>query len=332
MRIDRYISIVDTHTECDPTRIVIGGIPYLFGKTMVEKRDYFKKHLDHIRQCILYEPRGHKDAFGAVITDPVEKGSDLGIFFMDAAGYLDLCGHGTMACANVATTLGLVIPQGKEIVQVDTPAGSVRAKINYRDGEVCDVTVRSVPSFLYLQDVEVRTSVGSVKVDISYSGNFFAFLEAKAVGYSVKNEHFPDLIRIGLEIKKELNRKVKVVHPELPHINTVELIEFLDQPNHPEAHYKNLLVYGEGALARDPCATGTCAKLALEVAKGKRKLNEELVYEGILGTIYRARAVEKTKVGHLDAVIPEITGRTFITGFLNIVSDHRDPMENGWLI
>jgi proline racemase len=332
MRIDRYISIVDTHTECDPTRIIIGGIPYLHGKTIVEKRDFFRKHLDPIRQCVIFEPRGHKDAFGAVITDPVQKGSDIGIFFMDAAGYLDLCGHGTMACANVASTLGLVVPKGKEVLQIDTPAGLVTAKINYRDGEVSDVTIRSVPSFLYMKDVEVKTSVGTVNVDISYSGSFFAFLDAKAVGYSVKNEHFPALIKIAMEIKKELNSKVKVAHPEMPHINKVELIEFLDQPGNPEAHYKNLLVYGEGALGRDPCATGACAKIALEVAEGKRKLDEELVYEGILGTIYRARAVEKTKVGNLAAVIPEITGRTFITGFLNIVSDHRDPMENGWLI
>ncbi len=270
--------------------------------------------------------------FGAVLTEPVEEGSDFGIFFIDASGFMDLCGHGIMAAANVTTTFGFIAQKGKEILRIDTTAGPVQAKINFSQGKVQDVTVKSVPSFLFENDVAVRTSVGTLKADISFSGNFFAFLEAPQAGIELNQANIPAFVRVGMEVKNELNKNLKIFHPEIPHIDKIEIVEFFDKPNHPEARERNVLIYGEGLVGRDPCGTGTCAKMATEVCKGKLGINEEYVCEGILGTIYRGRAVERIKVGKYDAIIPEITGRTFIVGFNNFVLDQRDPMPNGWLL
>ncbi len=332
MDICRSVNVVDTHTECDLCRLVIGGIPPIPGKTMMEKRNYFSEHLDDIRKFVIQEPRGHRDMFGAVLTAPVEEGSDFGIFFIDASGFMDLCGHGIMAAANVSTSLGFIAQKGKENLFIDTTAGKVQAKINFREGRVKDVTVKSVPSFLYQKDVPVKTSAGTLSADVSFSGNFFAFLRAPQAGIALNPGNIPAFVKLGMEVKNELNRNVRIAHPELPHIDKVEIIEFFDEPNHPEARERNVLIYGEGLVGRDPCGTGTCAKMATEVARGKLKLNEEYVGEGILGTIYRGRAVEKAKVGNFDAIVPEITGRTFIVGFCNFVLDRTDPMPTGWFL
>jgi proline racemase len=144
--------------------------------------------------------------------------------------------------------------------------------------------------------------------------------------------NIPAFVKLGMEVKNELNKSLKIAHPEFPHMDKIEIVEFFDKPNHPEARERNVLIYGEGLVGRDPCGTGTCAKMATEVAKGKLGINEEYVGEGILGTIYRGRAVERAKVGKYDAIIPEITGRTFVVAFCNFVLDQRDPMPNGWLL
>lgn len=332
MDICRTLYAIDTHTECDPCRIIIGGIPHIPGKTMIDKRKYFSHYLDDLRKFIINEPRGHKDMFGAVITDPVEENSDFGIIFIDASGYMDLCGHGIMAAANVATTLGFIAEKGKEILQIDTTAGTVHARINFCQGKVKDVTVKSVPSFFFKGNIPVKTSVGTLKADIGFSGNFFAFIEARETGCRVNVQNIPFFAKLGMEVKSEINKNIKVFHPEISHLDKVELIEFIDEPVHPEAKGKNVVIYGEGLVGRDPCGTGTCAKMAIEVAKGKLSINEEFVFEGILGTVYRGRAVGKTTVGNYDAIVPEITGRTFITGFMNFVLDQRDPMPSGWYI
>ena len=332
MDICRSINVIDTHTECDPCRIVVGGIPHISGKTMIEKRNYFSQHLDDIRKFVIHEPRGHRDMFGAVLTEPVEEGSDFGIFFIDASGFMDLCGHGLMAAANVSTTFGFIAQKGKGILGIDTTAGTVQARINFDRGKVKDVTIKSVPSYLFEKDVPVKTSAGTLNADISFSGNFFAFLQARQAGVELSPANIPAFVKLGMEVKNELNKNLKIIHPEFPHIDKIEIVEFFDKPNHPEARERNVLICGEGLVGRDPCGTGTCAKMATEVAKGHLAINEEYVGEGILGTIYRGRAVERARVGKYDAIIPEITGRTFVVGFCNFVLDQGDPMPNGWLL
>ncbi len=329
LKINRVLWCIDTHTECDPTRILISGLPPLPKVSMHDKKEFFTEHLDHVRRFLMHEPRGHKDMFGAVITDTIEENCDFGVLFMDPEGYLDFCGHGIIAVTTVMLEMNGLKPKEAGVIRVDTPAGIVKARPI--QGKSLSVAVESVPSFLVETDFKIHTSSGVVPVDIAFGGNFFAFVKASDLKLEIEEKNLPKLTALCMEIKRELNKR-KWEHPEIPDINTVELIEVLDKPRNPEAQVLTMLVYGNGQVARDPCASGTCAKVGLEVAKGKLKLGGSIICEGILGTTYTGKALRAVRVGAQEAVIPEIIGRSFVTGLLQFILDEKDPLPSGWLI
>jgi proline racemase/trans-L-3-hydroxyproline dehydratase len=297
---------------------------------MREKKEFFIHNYDDIRRFLMHEPRGHKDMFGAVITDSIRDECDFGLLFIDTDGYLDFCGHGVIAATTVMLKLMGLKPKDKDgIVKVDIPAGVVSARPI--PGEVLSIAVEAVPSFLVEAEAKIATSIGLIPVDIAYSGNFFAFAKATDLGLEINEKNIPRLVSIALEIKAELNHRTWE-HPEIPGVHTVDLIEILDKPHRPDAQARTLLVYGEGQVARDPCASGTCAKVGLEVSKGNMKIGDEIVCEGILGTIYKGKAIRTCLVGSTPAVIPEIQGRTFITGMDQFFLEDDDPLPTGWLI
>lgn len=330
MDLSRVIWCADTHTECDPTRLVISGVPPLPHVGMKEKRDYFATHHDDLRRFLIHEPRGHQDMFGAVITDSIRDDCDFGLIFIDTGGYLDFCGHGVMAATTVMLELmGLtpIDPQG--IVSVDTLAGVIKARAIR--GEALSVAIEGVPSFMVEKDSAVTTSVGTVPVDIAFAGNFFGFVDAPDLHTTVSYENMRQLVALAMEIKHQLNQR-QWMYPESGEPCKVELVEILDEPVQPEARTKALVVFGDGQVARDPCASGTCAALAVETARGKLQVGEEYVCEGIVGSIYRASVLRTCHVGSFEAVVPEIRGRTFITGMSQFMLCKDDPLPNGWLL
>ena len=334
MQITRMINAVDSHTMGEPTRIVTGGIPSIPGKTMPEKKAYLEDNLDYLRTGIMLEPRGHNDMFGSIITPPVSKEADLGIIFMDGGGYLNMCGHGTIGAMTVAIETGMV-PMVEPITKVvlEAPAGLVRGDVAVKNGKVQEVSFKNVPSFLYKQDVEIEVpGIGKVTLDISFGGSFFAIVSAKKLGIEVKPSNVQKLTELGMKIRDIVNDTVEIQHPELPHINTVDLVEIYDDPTHPDATYKNVVIFGQGQVDRSPCGTGTSAKLATLYAKGMLKEGEPFVYESILGTLFKGRIVGKSKVGNIDAIIPEITGSAYITGFNQFVFDDSDPVKYGFIL
>lgn len=332
MQITRGLHAVDSHTMGEPTRIVVGGIPNIPAKTMSEKKEYLQKNMDHIRTAIMHEPRGHNDMFGSIITAPVNEEADFGIIFMDGGGYLNMCGHGTIGAVTVAIETGMV--EYKEPITeviLDTPAGLVRAKAKVENSKVKEVSFVNVPAFHYKKDVEIEVpELGKIVFDISFGGSFFAIVDAKQLGLKVKPENASKLSELGLKIRDIINETVEIKHPELSHIKTVDLVEIYDEPTHPDADYKNVVIFGQGQVDRSPCGTGTCAKLATLHSKGELGVGEKFTYESILGTLFKGRILEKTKIAEYDGIIPEITGSAFITGFNHFIIDPDDPVKYGF--
>ncbi|ABR46896.1 proline racemase [Alkaliphilus metalliredigens QYMF] len=334
MKFSNSIHTVDSHTMGEPTRIVVGGLPRIPGATMADKKSYLEKNLDYMRTALMHEPRGHNDMFGSIITTTTDEEADFGIIFMDGGGYLNMCGHGSIGAATVAVESGMVVVEEPFThITMESPAGLIKGKVKVENGKAREVSIVNVPSFLYKRDVEIEVpQIGKVTLDISFGGSFFAIIDAKQLGVKVETSQSDVLLKLGLQIRDIVNKTIKVQHPEKAHINTVDLVEIYDEASHPEAHYKNVVIFGQGQLDRSPCGTGTSAKLATLYAKGMLKENEEFVYESITGTLFKGRVLETTKVGEIDAVIPEITGSAYITGFNHFVIDPEDPLKYGFCV
>lgn len=334
MKFSNNIHVIDSHTMGEPTRIIVGGAPRVKGETMAEKKDYLINNLDYIRTAAMHEPRGHADMFGSIITSPVNKEADFGIVFMDGGGYLNMCGHGSIGAATVAVETGMVdMMEPVTKVNLDTPAGLIEADVSVENGKVSGVSIVNVPAFLYKEDVKVDVDgIGEITFDISFGGSFFAIIKASELNLKVNKEHVAEIKRIGTQLLKELNEKVEVKHPELDYINTIDLIEIYDEPSNEKANYKNVVVFGQGQFDRSPCGTGTSAKIATLHAKGLLKENEEFIYESIVGTKFKGKIKGTKKVGDFEAVIPEITGSAYITGFNQLVIDEKDPVKYGFNI
>lgn len=334
MNFSRSIHAVDSHTMGEPTRIVIGGINAIPGKSMPEKKEYLEKNLDHVRTGIMLEPRGHNDMFGSILTQPCSDEADLGIIFMDGGGYLNMCGHGTIGAMTVAVETGM-IPMVEPITKVvlEAPAGLVYGDVKVENGKVKSVSFNNVPAFHYMKEAKIELpEYGTLTFDIAFGGSFFAILHASQLNLKVEPKNAQKLCDLGMQIKDIINKEIKVQHPTMPHINTVDLVEIYDAPTHPDANYKNVVIFGQGQVDRSPCGTGTSAKLATLYAKGELKEGEKFVYESIAGTLFEGEIVGKTKIGDYDAIIPRITGAAYITGFNHFVFDDEDPLVNGFIL
>lgn len=333
MIFSRSIHAVDSHTMGEPTRIVIGGINAIPGKTMPEKKAYLEKNLDHVRTGIMLEPRGHNDMFGSILTQPCSDEADLGIIFMDGGGYLNMCGHGTIGAMTVAVETGM-IPKVEPITKVvlEAPAGLVYGDVRVENGKVKSVSFNNVPAYYDRKESIDLPGYGKIEFDIAFGGSFFAILHAKQLNLKVEPKNAQKLCEVGMQIRDIINKEIKVQHPTLEHIKTVDLVEIYDEPTHPDATYKNVVVFGQGQVDRSPCGTGTSAKLATLHAKGELKEGEKFVYESIAGTLFEGEIVGKTKIGDQDAIIPRITGAAYITGFNHFVFDDEDPLIDGFIL
>ena len=332
--LNHFISALDTHTEGEPTRIVLSGLPAIKGSTMAEKKQYMVTHLDHFRTLLMKEPRGHKDMFGAIITPPTTRHADYGVLFMDNTGYLDMCGHGTIGITTALIETGMVVLQEPEtIVSFDTPAGLVTGHARIENGRVAGISVSNVASFLYAENVEVDLpEIGKIAIDVSFGGNFFAMVPAKTLGISIHPDNITQLIRIGMQVKKSVNQSLDVQHPTEKHIQTVELAEIYEKPDPSLPYSKNVVIYGEGQVDRSPCGTGTSAAMATLYGKGKLALNQEFVNESILGTRFKGKLVKAVEVGGFNGADPVIMGRAYLTGIQQFIVDPDDSLKYGFTL
>ncbi|HUV57111.1 MAG TPA: proline racemase family protein [Dehalococcoidales bacterium] len=332
MKLERLFTVVDSHTEGEPTRVVIGGGTKIPGKTMAEKRDYFRENLDHIRRMLVQEPRGHADMFVAFLVPPTTDEADVGVLFMNPIGYRDMCGHATIGVTTVVIETGMVtVKEPTTEVKLDTPAGLVRARANIIDGLVDSVTFTNVSSFFVGEYSIEAPELGNIKVDVAFGGNFFIFVSEEEMGVRVDKENVDELITKGRAVVNAAEKQIKVHHPNPSIAPSVRAVMIYGPPTNPKASGKNIVIT-RFSFDRSPCGTGTCARMATLYAKRKLKLNEEFIHESILGSLFKGRLIQETKVGEYTAVIPEVTGSAYISGFNTIVSCVNDPFKNGFSI
>ena len=327
------LKTIDSHTMGESTRIVYEGFPELPGKTMMDKKKYLVEHYDFLRSALMLEPRGHRDMFGAVLTEPVHEEADFGVIFMDSGGCLNMCGHGSIGTASMLVETGMVpVTEPYTEVVLDAPSGVIRTKVCVKDGKAEEVSILNVPAFLYRQNLEIETREwGKVSYDISFGGSFFALVDAEKIGLALEMENVEKITELGMELLTLINGAVEIRHPYLD-ITTVDLAEFYSHTDNPKADMKNCVIFGDAQADRSPCGTGTSAKLATLVAKGELAIGEEFVYERITGSLFRGKAVQEVEISGGKGIIPQITGSAYITGLNEWIIDEKDPLKYGFLL
>jgi proline racemase len=331
----RSFTAVDSHTEGMPTRVVTGGVAPIPGTTMLERKLHFEAHMDDLRLLLMREPRGHAAMSGALLQPPTREDADWGVLFIEVSGCLPMCGHGTIGVATVLVESGLVaVTEPETVVRLDTPAGLVVARVAVRQGRAVSVTLRNVPSFLAGRDRVIEVpGLGAVRYDMAFGGNFYALLPAASAGLEVDPARSGELIERGLAIMGAINASADApVHPEDPRIAGCRHVVF-HAPGVPgESDARAATSIHPGWLDRSPCGTGTSARMAQLHALGELELGQPFVNESVIGTRFTGRLVEEKTVGGVPAVVPEITGRAWITGTGEYVLDPSDPFPAGFAL
>ena len=324
---------IDGHTCGNPVRLVAGGGPLLSGATMMERRLHFLEKFDWVRTGLMFEPRGHDMMSGSILYAPTTEDGDIGILFIETSGCLPMCGHGTIGTVTFAVEHGLVTPKLPGRLNLDTPAGRVVAEYR-QDGEhVEEVRITNVASFLHSEGLEVECpDLGPLKVDVAYGGNFYAIVEAQANFRDMADYSAAQLVAWSPVLRERLNAAYSFVHPENPAIRGLSHILWTGAPKHPEAHARNAVFYGEKAIDRSPCGTGTSARMAQLHAKGKLKPGDAFVHESIIGSLFSGRVEREASVGNGKAIIPSIGGWARMTGLNTIFIDERDPFAHGFVV
>ena len=334
MKAQRIISTIDSHTAGERTRMITGGLPNIPGSSMAEKKSYFIEHLDSVRKVLTLEPRGDAELIAAALTAPVNEGSDLGVMFFDSLGFEGMCGHGTIGIVTTLIETGQITPVHPFTeVRLDTVTGTVQARARVdHEGNVSEVTIRNVPSFVYMQDAQVDFDGGKVLTDIVYGGNFFAILPVERLGMELVPSNVGKLVERGIAFRDAAREQLEISHPTESDINPLHGVEmYVDNPS-PGVHARNIMTFAQHSFDRSPCGTGTSARLALLHAQGRLGVGEEFIHESILGTVFRSRIVEESRVDGYPAIIPEVTGSAYLTGSHQFYIDSRDPLKEGFLL
>lgn len=333
MRAARYFAAVDSHTEGMPTRVITGGIGPIPGATMLERKLHFEEHLDELRQLLMREPRGHGAMSGAILQPPARPDADWGVIYIEVSGLLPMCGHGTIGVATVLVETGMVtVTEPETVIRLDVPAGLVEARVQVEHGRAKAVTIRNVASFLHETDRTVEVpGLGTVTYDMAYGGNFYALTPAADAGLVVDPARSQDLIEAGLATMAAINEQARPVHPEDPRIAGCRHVVF-HEPGRDGADAVAATSIHPGWLDRSPCGTGTSARLAQLHAKGELATNQPFVNQSVIGTRFTGRVVEETTVAGRPAIIPEITGRAWVTGMGQYLLDAEDPFPAGFAL
>ena len=332
MRARRVFSAVDSHTEGMPTRVVTGGVGPVPGATMLERKEHFERHLDELRRLLMLEPRGHAAMSGAILQPPTREDADWGVLFIEVSGCLPMCGHGTIGVATVLVETGMVaVTEPETVVALDTPAGLVHARVAVSEGHATAVTLRNVPAFLARRDATVELAGGPVGYDLAFGGNFYAIVDAAGCGLEVDPARAPELIAHGARIMAAIEDQDRPVHPSDAGIGGIRHVMFT-APGRDGADARGAVSIHPGWLDRSPCGTGTSARMAQLHARGELELGRDFVHESVIGTRFTGRLVEETEVGGRPAVVPEITGRAWITGIGQYLLDPSDPFPAGFAL
>jgi len=337
MNFKHYITCIDAHTAGEPLRIVTSGFPPIPGKTILEKRKYVNGHYDGLRKMLMLEPRGHSGMYGCILTPAVTEDGDFGVLFTHNEGLSSMCGHGIIGVTKVAIETGLInSEEGVNVVRIDSPAGRVTAYADVRAGKVERVRFRNVPCFVYKENVAVAVDgIGRVLGDIVYCGAFYVYIDAEKLGLKVDPEHAEELVRRGMEIKNKVwAAEGEFRHPTEPGITWLYGTILCD-PVVREGRTlisNNICIFAEGQIDRSPTGTGTGGRTALLLHQGVMRDDDLLINKSVIGTPFESRVVAHVMEGEYPAVITEVSGTAYITGFNNLVLDPEDELPEGFRI
>ena len=336
---------IDAHTAGEPLRLIVDGWPAPRGRTILEKRAWAKERQDQLRRALMFEPRGHLDMYGALLTESERPDSHAGVLFMHNEGFSTMCGHGIIAVVTIAIERGLIMPGGgPSSIVLDAPAGQIRARAVIEEAgamaagpsgaarRVRQVSFQNVPSFVLASGIPVKVGARSMPVDIAFGGAFYAIVDSEAAGVPILPERLTELRQLGMAIKHAVEAQLTVVHPAEPGLHGIYGTIFTGPASNDAAHLRNVTIFAEGEVDRSPCGTGTCAVLAVLDAMGIVQPGDPFVHESIIGTTFSARVMDRTSVVELPAIVPELTGSAWITGEHTFIIDDSDPLKDGFRI
>jgi len=330
----RTFRTIDAHTAGEPLRLIVDGWPEPEGETILERRDYAKRRQDRFRRALMLEPRGHADMYGALLTPPEREGSHAGVLFMHNEGFSTMCGHGVIAVVTILIERFEQYADAREIV-LDVPAGRIaaRARVAVRkDGSrrVESVAFANVPSFVLAAGVPVTARGRTFRVDVAFGGAFYAICDAEGAGLGVAAERLHDLRELSVEVRAQVEKAVRVVHPLEGGLHGIYGTIFTGPPNSSAADLRNVTVFADREVDRSPCGSGTAAVMAVLDAMGMLPADHVFTHESIIDTTFKGRILERTTVADLPAIVPEIEGSASITGEHTFIVSDDDPLRDGF--
>ncbi|MEE3242019.1 MAG: proline racemase family protein [Candidatus Neomarinimicrobiota bacterium] len=328
------IQTIDSHTEGEPLRIILSGYPALKGKTLLEKRTNARRLHDELRKALIWEPRGHRDMYGAIIVEPDTPDADFGVIFIHNEGYSTGCGHAVIALTKVFVETGLISMNEPETeVKMDVPSGFIKSYAKVKNGQVTGVRFENVPSFVQSLDTEIDVpGIGKINYDLAFGGAFYAFVDVAQLGLNCTSKYQNQLIETGIKIKHAVMDSVKMVHPLEPDMNFLYGTIFTGVSKNPNHHSRNVCIFAEGEVDRSPTGTGVSARAAILHAKDEIKTGESIIIESIIDSTFSVKVVETTTFGNYDAVIPEVSGNAYITGKNTFWINPEDPLKDGFIL
>jgi trans-L-3-hydroxyproline dehydratase len=328
------ITTIDAHTEGEPFRVITSGFPALPGDTILARRRYAKEHFDHLRTALMWEPRGHADMYGCLVTPPVSNGADAGVLFIHNEGFSTMCGHGIIGFTTVALETGMFpMNEPETTLKIDTPAGLVTAHARTSNGRVKSVYFHNVPSFALELDAAIEApGLGRVRYDLAFGGAFYAYVKAEDVGLTCAPENYQRLIEAGMAIKRAVMGDRAIPHPFEEDLSFLYGVIFTGPAANPNHHSRNVCVFAEGEVDRSPTGTGVSGRLAIHHARGEIGVGEPIIIESIIGSKFSGRVVQMTMFGPHNAIIPEVEGTARITGRHEFLIDPGDELRDGFLL
>ncbi|NQY20300.1 MAG: 4-hydroxyproline epimerase [Campylobacteraceae bacterium] len=325
---------VDAHTCGNPVRVILGGAPLLKGANMSEKRQHFLKEFDWIRTGLMFEPRGHDMMSGTIIFEPSSDEFDVSILFIETSGCLPMCGHGTIGTVTVLIEKEIITPKTPGVLRIETPAGLVLATyIKDEMNRVKSVKIINVASFLHSKDLTIECEeLGSLTFDVAYGGNFYAIIDPQKNFSGIENFTASQLIIMSKKLRDEINKKYDFVHPLNETINGLSHIEWTGEVKDKTSSARNAVFYGDKAIDRSPCGTGTSARMAQLYSRDFLKQGQDFIHESYIGSKFTGRIEKEVKVGNFNGIIPSIEGWAKITGLNTITIDDDDPYAHGFVV
>ena len=324
---------IDGHTAGNPVRLVAGGAPLLRGASMAERRLDFLERFVWIRTGLCFEPRGHDMMSGGFLYPPCEPDSDAAILFIETSGCLPMCGHGTIGMITFGLENGLITPREPGKLKVEVPAGTIHIEYEKEGAKVTAVRIRNVPAYLAAEGIQIDVpGFGPLTLDVAYGGNYYAIIEPQGAYMGLDDLGASRLVELSRTIRELVREQFEPVHPLEPSIRGVSHVLWADKPSAEDADGRNAVFYGERAIDRSPCGTGTSARLAHLAAKGRLKVGDRFVHESYIRSRFIGRVEEATELGGQAAIVPSIQGSAVSTGYNTIWIDREDPFWAGFTV